>query len=335
MRTLTWMAGLWAALSLAAGAAPKSKLDAELARADGWVAWRAPVAAAERPTCCMAGWNRGEVFRQGCTLEAKGLRESSFGSTDGPGALPAPSHLAVYVRAERGRVREVLGVGDTCPVRAETPVTWLDASVEDGVAFLERLAREEHDDDDRGGRSLHALAQHAGKAATEALARLAFEADEDLREDAVFWLGHGRGADGLEVVRRIAREDRDPDLRGHAMFAMSQSREPARFRLLRETVAAERDAEVRRQGYLWVAQSRDPDAQAWLEAALARERDEEGVQGVVFALSELPNDRGVDALVRLAKDRHAPDRARREALFWLGQSRDPRAMQLLDEILSR
>jgi len=54
----------------------------------------------------------------------------------------------------------------------------------------------------------------------------------------------------------------------------------------------------------------------------------------VFVLSQLPRREGVPALLDVA--RQNPDqRTRGRALFWLGQSGDPRALDLIESILRR
>jgi HEAT repeat protein len=52
----------------------------------------------------------------------------------------------------------------------------------------------------------------------------------------------------------------------------------------------------------------------------------------IFALSQQPRDEGVPALIRVARSNNSPS-ARDKALFWLGQSGDPRALDLFAEIL--
>ena len=54
----------------------------------------------------------------------------------------------------------------------------------------------------------------------------------------------------------------------------------------------------------------------------------------IFALSQLRNREGIDPLVRIARSNNEA-RLRRKALFWLGQSGDPRALALFGEILRR
>jgi HEAT repeat protein len=52
----------------------------------------------------------------------------------------------------------------------------------------------------------------------------------------------------------------------------------------------------------------------------------------VFALSQRPAEEGVPALIRVARTSPHPE-LRKTALFWLGQSEDPRALALFEEIL--
>ena len=56
--------------------------------------------------------------------------------------------------------------------------------------------------------------------------------------------------------------------------------------------------------------------------------------GLIFALSQLPSEKGIPILIRLARSNKDP-KVRRKALFWLGQSDDPRALALIEEILTK
>jgi hypothetical protein len=53
----------------------------------------------------------------------------------------------------------------------------------------------------------------------------------------------------------------------------------------------------------------------------------------VFALSQLRHGEGIPPLLQVART-NQDARVRRQALFWLGQSGDPRALDLFEEILS-
>jgi len=54
----------------------------------------------------------------------------------------------------------------------------------------------------------------------------------------------------------------------------------------------------------------------------------------VFALSQLPKDEGVPKLIDVARTNRNPV-VRKQAIFWLGQSRDPRALDFFVEVLGR
>jgi HEAT repeat protein len=54
----------------------------------------------------------------------------------------------------------------------------------------------------------------------------------------------------------------------------------------------------------------------------------------VFALSQLRGHAGVEPLLQVARTNRDPA-VRRKALFWLGESGDPRAIALFREILMR
>ena len=54
----------------------------------------------------------------------------------------------------------------------------------------------------------------------------------------------------------------------------------------------------------------------------------------MFALSQRPRDEGVPALIYVARTNKDPE-IRKKALFWLGQSNDPRALDLFEELLTK
>ncbi|HEX6809431.1 MAG TPA: HEAT repeat domain-containing protein [Gemmatimonadaceae bacterium] len=64
------------------------------------------------------------------------------------------------------------------------------------------------------------------------------------------------------------------------------------------------------------------------------ESDDEAVRGeAIFAISQQPHDESVPVLIRVARTNKDPE-LRKKALFWLGQSGDPRAIDLFSQILN-
>ena len=65
-----------------------------------------------------------------------------------------------------------------------------------------------------------------------------------------------------------------------------------------------------------------------------RATDRDVREQAVFALSQRPHDEGVPALIRIAREKADPE-LRKKAIFWLGQSDDPRALALFEELLTK
>jgi hypothetical protein len=94
-----------------------------------------------------------------------------------------------------------------------------------------------------------------------------------------------------------------------------------------------RPGKTRRSAVFWLGQAATDQAVAGLEEIVDDDdADLRLREHAVFALSQRPNDEAVPALIRIARS-HTSPRIRKKALFWLGQSEDPRAIALFEEIL--
>lgn len=92
--------------------------------------------------------------------------------------------------------------------------------------------------------------------------------------------------------------------------------------------------ETRKSAVFWLGQAAGDAATKDLAEIAEDERgDQEVRESAVFALSQLDNDQGVPILIRIAKTNKDPE-IRRKAMFWLGQSDDPRALDLFEELLT-
>lgn len=154
----------------------------------------------------------------------------------------------------------------------------------------------------RAGEGVTDLGLVAAARAAEAFISLA---ERHRRADGLIFAA--TAADSSEVwpdLLRLAKNDRAPSSsRKNAVFWLSQYAGDAATRGLTELVDDDtEDREVREQA--------------------------------VFALSQLPRDQGVPVLIRVARTNRDPG-IRRKALFWLGQSDDPRVLRLFEEILTR
>lgn len=105
-------------------------------------------------------------------------------------------------------------------------------------------------------------------------------------------------------------------------------------RLLRLARDSQRPTKVRQQAVFWVGQAAGAAATREL-SALVDESDADITvrERAVFALSQRPADESVPALIRIAGSSPSP-RLRKSAIFWLGQSKDPRALTYFERVLA-
>jgi len=93
-----------------------------------------------------------------------------------------------------------------------------------------------------------------------------------------------------------------------------------------------RGEDLRSAALFWAANEAGQRAAADIEDIASASDDETEVQeAAVFALTQLP-DGGTDTLLRLARENRNP-RIVQSIYFWLGQSEDPRAVALFEEVL--
>jgi HEAT repeat protein len=93
--------------------------------------------------------------------------------------------------------------------------------------------------------------------------------------------------------------------------------------------------ESRTQSVFWLGQAAGDAATANLSSLVVDNGvDREVREQAVFALSQRPRDEGIPALIAVAKTNKDPE-IRKKALFWLGQSGDPRALDLFEQLLTK
>lgn len=116
-----------------------------------------------------------------------------------------------------------------------------------------------------------------------------------------------------------------------ATLADSANVWPALLRLAKDD---HRDRELRKSAVFWLGQAAG-DAVADLRGLADDDgEDVEIRKSAVFALSQRPNGEGVGPLLTIAKGT-GDARVRRQAIFWLGQSGDPRALAYFEDVLTK
>ena len=155
---------------------------------------------------------------------------------------------------------------------------------------------------DAGSATVTAL-EGVDPAASAALLRdlaLAGGRKSDLSEKALAAIAFHATPAAPRAIHDVAREAADPDQRAHALF--------------------------------WLSQTKAPEAGRWIHEAIARDPDDDVREQAVFALSQLPD--ATDQLIAVIRSNEERS-VRKQALFWLGQSEDPRAMEMIEKVLLR
>ncbi len=94
-----------------------------------------------------------------------------------------------------------------------------------------------------------------------------------------------------------------------------------------------RPRETRKGAVFWLGQAAGQAATEGLgEIVYDDSGDGEVRESAIFALSQLDDDAGVPILIDIVRE-HPDPNLKKKAIFWLGQSGDPRAVALFEELL--
>jgi hypothetical protein len=296
------------------------------ARGPVWVSWEVPANSDMGFACCLdSKWRRTT-----CHLEK--ANQSSGSNDQDHSALSGV--LLVYARWEAGKVERVRPFSQECavdsgsvPLVRVTGVT-PSASVDFLVGLLGDAQRRRDVDE-----PLVAVSYHADAAADRALEKLAEPGHaEEVREQALFWIGQSRGEHGAQFLMAFIQREPSTEMRKKAIFALSQNDAPSARPAIVEVARNDRDPEVRGEALFWLAQSGAPNAGDVILAAIDHDPSDEVRKKGVFALTQLDEDEGVPLLIKLAREKRDLE-IRKQAIFWLGQSDDPRAMSFFEDVL--
>jgi hypothetical protein len=153
-------------------------------------------------------------------------------------------------------------------------------------------------------------------------------------------LGEVGSAEAARYLLAVADTSRSGVARGAitaAVLADSVSVWPQLLALATDTTHASRS--TRHDAMSWVGRfaaakvsGHGEDIAAYEDDAGDRDDRDDARDAAVFALSQLRGKEGVEPLLQVARS-HKDPQLRQKAIFWLGESGDPRAVALFREIL--
>lgn len=171
--------------------------------------------------------------------------------------------------------------------------------------------------------------------------------DGDLRDVRLYVGGRWRASSTATDLGALSAREAAATLLDIVRNAPSKASERAIFPLTlvdsvdvyRELLRIARDEDrprsTRKQAVFWLGQAAEGPATAGLTELVGEAaQDREVRESAIFALSQRPKDEGIPALINVVRSNRDPE-LRKKALFWLGQSGDPRAVDLIEELLTR
>ena len=212
----------------------------------------------------------------------------------------------------------------------DVPVIWLGAAEDRESIDLLSASYAAASDDDCREDLVAAVGMHDDVALVRPflLDIIESRAPEDVRADAVFWLHRDESPESVRYLARLAEDDRADEVREQAVFALSRmAREDALDRLI-ALARFDGDDDVREDARFWLGQK--------ASSVLVGNVDDDGEstnlqKQAVFALTQM-DDGGIAELIELVHH-HANPVVRKQALFWLGQSEDERALETIIAVL--
>lgn len=315
------------------------------------------------------------VVRPGVSVDmevrGKDGRRITFDGVSVSPDSPNPSrNVAVFLRfASDGGEPEEVRVYDLDRRREfPSPVYWLgQAEGGESVGYLTKLA--EREGAERvAERATLALAIHDTSQVEDALVKLVRSSPvEKARGAAALWLGQfakrrdvlaeivrderetrevrgaaalgigmGGDAEGLRLLQELYRNVSARSLREHILVAVFSHKDEANAIDFLVKLASDRSDEGgRKQALFWLGQKAGERSLGVLRETIDDADEETEVQThAVFAVSQRPKEEAVPLLINIAKT-HKKAAVRKQAMFWLGQTGDERALEFFKEVLAK
>jgi len=231
---------------------------------------------------------------------------------------------------------EVARSDPSTEVRAEA-IQWLGQSHSArAVSALDSIASTSTDDDILD-KAIFALSQTRDERADAALRRIA--ADErksaHARTQAIFWFGQShRDADDMRFLRELFSRTRSEEIQGSIIQAMAQAHTSESMRWLIDVARDKSIAiEARKNALFWAGQNGADMRQ--LVSLYDEMKGESAIQNqLIFVFSQRRDRDAIDKLMDIATNDRDRD-LRKQAIFWLGQSKDPRVQKFLLDLINR
>jgi HEAT repeat protein len=219
----------------------------------------------------------------------------------------------------------------------EQAVFWLgQVRSERAVPLLEDLLKNSKDKETKD-KALFALSQQSSPKAGQILRDFAERESEDaeLREQAIFWLGQKRSEENANYLKGLYSRVKTDPLKEKIIFSLSQQRGFGNPEwIMNIALDSKESIEMRKQALFWAGQNGGASTESFA-SLYDKMTDPEIKDQLIFVLSQRSRDgKALEKLMNIAKNDKDKE-MRSKAVFWLGQSRDPRAAKFLEDLISK
>lgn len=255
-----------------------------------------------------------------------------------------PNHVAIFYQYPNNRAGR-FGFNDLDMANLGSPMEWTDldefpifwlekVSLDNSVSFLERGFKRAKAEKLRK-EMVTAVGIHGRHPKVFAVLKSIIYGNDGskIRRDAAFWMSQQKSAEAAKVLLDVVNNDKDMKVRENAVFGLSQVNRKEADDALVNLAKSCKEKQVRKKAIFWLSQRAIKKTAEILEEVIENEDDREVQEAAVFAISQLKED-GVPKLIKLAKT-HRSLAVRKKAIFWLGQSDDPRAVKTILDIIEK
>lgn len=156
----------------------------------------------------------------------------------------------------------------------------------------------------------------------------------EVRKQAAFAIGVSKDSAALSTLQSLYPSITQRDVKNQIIFAASiNENKDAAVDFLIDIAGKDADRESRKQAIFWLGQKAGERSLGALKDTIdSADADTEIQKQAVFAISQRSKDESVPLLIKIAKT-HSNPAVRKQAIFWLGQTGDERAVDFFKEIL--
>ena len=185
--------------------------------------------------------------------------------------------------------------------------------------------------------AIFALSQKSDDRAQAVLRDYAGREDvsDHAREQAIFWLGQRRSDENAKFLRDLFSKTSSNAAREKIIFSISQTNATGNDQwLLDQALNTKNSMDMRKNALFWAGQNGSLDM-ARIGALYDKAPEPAFKKQVIFVLSQRgKSSEAIDKLIDIAKNEKDKE-LRKEAIFWLSQSHDPRVAKFLMDIINK